>query len=664
MRSHMFDFKKLTLYALLLSIMVFLGSTVTAQDLVGSLSLKTVPVPGPSDALLLQFVKNKKAAIELGKAFFWDSRVGSDNKTACASCHFNAGTDNRTKNQIDPGLLRLFPTLVGGNPGHTFQLGGNPNYTLKPGDFPFTKHVDVNNAATRYSDISNVASSQGVFTNIFKDIVGTGQNAIDACNSVSDAVFNHGDGYNINGINTRRVADRNTPTVINAVFNFRNFWDGRANNVFNGSDPFGLRNITPLIWKLENGILRQVNIFLPSSSLASQASGPPLSGTEMSCRGRSFARLGQKLIGQMILSDQVISSNDSVLGAYANGRPKYGELIKKAFQNEYWQSSSIVKFTKIHAKSIGSMDIDDSHPFDDHPDVDVSQMEANFSLFFSLAVQLYEATLIADDTPFDQYIEGKPTLSQQQINGLAIFQGKGRCINCHSGAELTAASFRNVTNKRLEKMVMGDGTIKTYDAGFYNIGVRPTADDIGIGGTDPFGNPLSETLMTANNLTALLGNNFDVTKYTVPNKNAVNVNGAFKTPGLRNVELTGPYFHNGGKATLMQVVEFYNRGGDFGKENIDNLDPDIQPLYLLQSEKENLVAFLVSLTDERVRFEKSPFDHPSLCMPHGQPGNTIAITNSGNGNATDVNPLLCIREVGAAGRATPILPFFGKTGPG
>ena len=150
MRSHMFDFKKLTLYALLLSIMVFLGSTVTAQDLVGSLSLKTVPVPGPSDALLLQFVKNKKAAIELGKAFFWDSRVGSDNKTACASCHFNAGTDNRTKNQIDPGLLRLFPTLVGGNPGHTFQLGGNPNYTLKPGDFPFTKHVDVNNAATRY----------------------------------------------------------------------------------------------------------------------------------------------------------------------------------------------------------------------------------------------------------------------------------------------------------------------------------------------------------------------------------------------------------------------------------------------------------------------------------------------------------------------------------
>lgn len=663
MGSHFFHFKKLILYALVLSIMVFLGRIVTAQDVVGSLSLKTVPVPGPSDALLLQFVKNKKAAIELGKALFWDSRVGSDNKTACASCHFHAGADNRIKNQVDPGLLGLFPNLAGSNPDRTFQLGGNPNYTLEPSDFPFTKHVDVNDAATRFSDVNDVASSQGVFTRSFKDIVGNNQNAVDACDVVSDAVFNHGDGFNINGINTRRVADRNSPTVINAVFNFRNFWDGRANNVFNGIDPFGLRNATALIWKSENGVLRQVSVALPSSSLASQASGPALSSTEMSCRGRSFAKLGQKLIDQKILSDQIISPNDSVLGTYATGRPKYRTLISNAFQDEYWKSPAVVRFSNRDAKSIGSMDIKDSRPFDKHPDIDVSQMEANFSLFFSLAVQLYESTLIADDTPFDQYIEGKPTLSQQQIDGLAIFKGKGHCINCHAGAELTGASFRNVINKRLEKMVMGNGAIKTYDNGFYNIGVRPTADDIGIGGTDPFGNPLSESLMAANKMTALLGNNFDITQYIVPNTDQVNVNGAFKTPGLRNIELTGPYFHNGGQATLMQVVEFYNRGGDFAKENRENLDPDIQPLYLVQSEKDSLVAFLVSLTDERVRFEKSPFDHPSLCMPSGHPGNTKLVTNSGDGDATDIDPLSCIKEVGAQGRATPLLPFFGKAVP-
>ena len=47
----------------------------------------------------------------------------------------------------------------------------------------------------------------------------------------------------------------------------------------------------------------------------------------------------------------------------------------------------------------------------------------------------------------------------------------------------------------------------------------------------------------------------------------VAVDGTFKTPGLRNVALTAPYFHNGGQATLAQVVEFYDRGGDFRLQN-------------------------------------------------------------------------------------------------
>src|SRR5262245_34219177 len=55
----------------------------------------------------------------------------------------------------------------------------------------------------------------------------------------------------------------------------------------------------------------------------------------------------------------------------------------------------------------------------------------------------------------------------------------------------------------------------------------------------------------------------------------VAADGAFKVPSLRNVELTGPYFHNGGTASLMDVVQFYARGGDFREQNIDNLDLDI-----------------------------------------------------------------------------------------
>jgi hypothetical protein len=103
----------------------------------------------------------------------------------------------------------------------------------------------------------------------------------------------------------------------------------------------------------------------------------------------------------------------------------------------------------------------------------------------------------------------------------------------------------------------------------------------------------------------------------------VAVDGALKVPSLRNVSETAPYFHNGGQATLEQVVEFYNRGGDFANVNRDNLDPDIQPLGLTVEERAALVAFLRSLTDERVHFERAPFDHPSLSVPHG--GTTPAI---------------------------------------
>src|SRR5919107_5555289 len=67
--------------------------------------LRTVPVPEPAN--LNEFVSNRASAIALGKALFWDMQVGSDGVTACASCHFNAGADSRTRNQVSPGLLRV-----------------------------------------------------------------------------------------------------------------------------------------------------------------------------------------------------------------------------------------------------------------------------------------------------------------------------------------------------------------------------------------------------------------------------------------------------------------------------------------------------------------------------------------------------------------------------
>jgi len=131
----------------------------------------------------------------------------------------------------------------------------------------------------------------------------------------------------------------------------------------------------------------------------------------------------------------------------------------------------------------------------------------------------------------------------------------------------------------------------------------------------------------------------------------VAVDGAFKTPGLRNVELTAPYFHNGGQLTLEQVVDFYNRGGDFARANQDNFDPDIQVLNLTADEKAALVAFLKAFTDERVRFEQAPFDHPELFVSDGAMGDNHQVINDGTGKAVQVT-----RHAPAVGRGGRPLP--------
>lgn len=194
-----------------------------------------------------------------------------------------------------------------------------------------------------------------------------------------------------------------------------------------------------------------------------------------------------------------------------------------------------------------------------------------------------------------------------------------------------------------------------YDNGFYNISVTPTTDDAGRGSTDPLGQPVAFSQQAlwkrlaisqlpeladyqlpdidfpifGNEYIPALGENSGLpicndtnhngrcesNEEILPEFRRVAVDGTFKTPGLRNVALTGPYFHNGGMATLRQVVQFYNRGGNFCSFNAHDLDPAIQPLGLTAEQEQQLVAFLVSLTDPRVKYEAAPFDHPELRIP-------------------------------------------------
>lgn len=92
-----------------------------------------------------------------------------------------------------------------------------------------------------------------------------------------------------------------------------------------------------------------------------------------------------------------------------------------------------------------------------------------------------------------------------------------------------------------------------------------------------------------------------------------------------------------------------------------NLAPYIQPLSLKENDKADLVAFLLKLTNEQVRYEKAPFDHPSLCLPNGHPRSTAVVTNDSNGSngaATDNNPLLCLNAEGNGGSKTLLSPFM------
>src|SRR6185437_9396832 len=282
-------------------------------------SLKTVPVPGPTAAEINDLIRNKPAAIALGKALFWDMQSGSDGFTACATCHFNAGADSRSMNQIDPGLRRVDSNGNAAADSTIFFPGFGPNHQLSMSDFPLHKLSDPTNSNSAVmSDNNNIVGSQGQFLNTFNDVVmGLGPETV---TPVDDPVWHISDS---NGapMNVRRSTPRNAPPVINAVFNYRNFWDGRAQSIFNGVDPFGDGDPNATILQTDAtdaNVVHNVHLRLSNSSLASQSVGPPGSDVEMSATGRPFIKIGKKMLSVTPLVLQQVSPSDSVLGSYSD----------------------------------------------------------------------------------------------------------------------------------------------------------------------------------------------------------------------------------------------------------------------------------------------------------------------------------------------------------
>ena len=210
------------------------------------------------------------------------------------------------------------------------------------------------------------------------------------------------------------------------------------------------------------------------------------------------------------------------------------------------------------------------------------------------AIAAYERTQLAFDTPFDHFMAGdQNAIGDSAKRGWSIFNGKGRCMSCH-GWNPTQPLFT--------------------DFKFHNIGVSAHKSDfvplarkalaIIAQGASP---EQIDQLAIQTDMSGL--GRFLVTKQP-------HDIGGFRTMGLRNLLVTQPYFHDGSQQTLWDTIDHYNKGG------VQNpyLDGGIVPLGLSESEEDDLVAFLATLTSPEyqamakeeydLQFKRSRTDRP------------------------------------------------------
>jgi cytochrome c peroxidase len=152
------------------------------------------------------------------------------------------------------------------------------------------------------------------------------------------------------------------------------------------------------------------------------------------------------------------------------------------------------------------------------------------------AIATYERSVVTDWAPFDRWVEGdEKAISASAKNGFKLFNGKAMCASCHSGWNFT-------------------------DNAFHDIGID--TEDVGRA------------------------------KYEPDNVKAMH---AFKTPGLRNLTQRAPFTHNGTQDNLGSIIQHYETGGI----QRPSLSPLMKPFVLTDAERNDLLAFLVSLTAEK-----------------------------------------------------------------
>lgn len=205
----------------------------------------------------------------------------------------------------------------------------------------------------------------------------------------------------------------------------------------------------------------------------------------------------------------------------------------------------------------------------------------------AMAIASFERTLVFGNSPFDRYFFGKEenAISDSAKKGFELFRGKARCEICHSISE--------------DYALFTDHDFHNIGVGFHNI-----LNNLK-GKVEAFKkNKLSGVELDANILTNEEASELGRFAVTLKNRHI----GAFKTPTLRNVALTAPYMHDGSIESLEEVIDFYDKGGEPMRFLVKSIFPtaftidennkaeNVVPLSLTDTEKKQLVDFLLSLT--------------------------------------------------------------------
>lgn len=273
-----------------------------------------------------------------------------------------------------------------------------------------------------------------------------------------------------------RVGQRNAPTILNALYNKHQFWDGRV------------------------------------TTLEQQAALP-------------------------------------ITNLFEMGSTSIGDAVSRIAGDKDYQT----QFTQVFGRDVNEQDL-------------------------LSAIVAYEQTLTSFDSPFDHFIAGGPNaISDSAKRGWELFNSKARCFLCHALAD----------NQR-------DATL-FIDNDFHNIGIGILRHRVG-----PLAQQAERELAQGQlpdiDAAAITSELSVLGRFLVTKKESDIA--SFKTPGLRNLLVTGPYFHDGSMETLWDVMDHYNKGDGIADPWLDN---DMQPLALTEPEIDNVVAFLASLTSPQYK---------------------------------------------------------------